>query len=201
MTSQLIREPAPDGLREAARKVVDRIPADAPVFAGKMREALLELAAALAQPAQTDALREAAETVIAEAVIDGSGAASVPKGAMRKLAIAVNKAALAQPAPEPEGYYALLQAGDSITIRNTTLAPMKVPVPSGATLMGDYRPTPEPAASEPALTFRDRAMLAALTGLLAHHGCSGEEWIQRECAAREALDYADALCAARESGK
>jgi hypothetical protein len=105
MTSQLIREPAPNGLREAAEQIVpllSKTESGNAFWWRKLDEARLAL-----------------------------------------------EAALAQPALEPEGYYALLQTGDSITIRNDTLAPMKVQVPSGASLMGDYRPAPEPA-SEPA---------------------------------------------------
>jgi hypothetical protein len=198
MTDQLIREPAPDGLLEAA------------------------------------------ETVIAEAVIDGSGAASVPKGAMRKLAIAVNKAALAQPAPEP---VELDRAADEILRRAYQPAPepdaSEPPIgPRPYETLGEVAPTdPQTVLSdaaktfrfyewshrqkgtsegdekaernrvmaerceaavvppEPALTFRDRAMLAALTGVLANSSRRSGD------AARYARLVADALCAEREAGK
>jgi hypothetical protein len=137
------------------------------------------------EPAR-DGLREAAETVIAEAAIDGSGAASVPKDAMRKLAIAVNKAALAQPAPAQTDALreALKQAAEwfdqygvghlekgatdkamrNYARRDYCLDALAQPAPepeeldraADEILRRAYRPTPEPA-SEPALTFRDRA--------------------------------------------
>jgi hypothetical protein len=58
------------------------------------------------------------------------------------------------------------------------------------------QPAPEPVASEPPLTFRDRAMLAALTGFCAVPGKANVHELVRDC-----LLCADALCAARESGK
>jgi hypothetical protein len=60
--------------------------------------------------------------------------------------------------------------------------------------------TPQPTP-EPLLTFHDRAMLAALTGLLAANATYGGRTNAHDMLAADARATADALVAAREGGK
>jgi len=99
---------------------------------------------------------------------------------------AVGGAALAQPAPERKVYRAV-EASKAVAEHDLRLL---------REVAERRKPAPEPVASEPALTFRDRAALALWLQFHEHGDYASDE----ETAAA-AYTAADALCAVREAGK
>jgi hypothetical protein len=162
-------------------------------------------------PTQTDALREAAQRAI-DAIASGVRWRIVEVAG--ELA-----AALAQPAPEPvasepaDGLQDLLAAAyqivgvlaehagvfDHPSVRRALDAlSAQQESPDAPLLPWPHVPLPTP---EPPLTFRDRAELAALQGMLAGRDVADGEFLQGYIVAVNVRAYADALCAAREGGK